>query len=194
MYKDVPLQYLQSWNRNRSFLKKTMRFSLPPYLRYVLAASTVCLLSFTQPVIYQTDYSGTWTLNESKSEAGQFGTRGMPKKIVVVQDGNNLTITKTTNSMGGGENTYTEVLTPDGKEAESTVGNNGKRKAKLSWEADGKQFDINFTIDMEMQGQSMQFQGLEKWSLSEDGKTLYVTFNVTTPQGSFSVKGGYDKN
>jgi hypothetical protein len=171
-----------------------MPFTFRLHTRYAIAAAAVCLLSFTKPVVYQTDYSGTWTLNESKSEAGEYGTRGMPKKIVVVQDGNTLTITKTTNSMNGGENTYTEALTPDGKEAESTVGNNGKRKAKLSWEADGKQFDINFTIDMQMQGQAVQFHGLEKWNLSDDGKTLYVTFNVTTPQGSFSVKGGYDKN
>lgn len=171
-----------------------MPVSFPLRARYTLAAATVCLLSFTQPAVKQSDYSGTWTLNESKSEAGQFGTRGMPKKIVVVQDGNNLTITKTTNAMNGGENTYTEAFTPDGKEVESTVGNNGKRKAKMNWESDGKQFDINFIIDMQMQGQSMQFQGLEKWNLSDDGKTLYVTFNVTTPQGSFSVKGGYDKN
>jgi hypothetical protein len=25
-------------------------------------------------------------------------------------------------------------------------------------------------------------------------KTLFVSFDVTTPQGSFSVKGAYDKN
>lgn len=166
-------------------------FQLKKQLTIVAAA--FCLLSFTKPVLFQTDFSGTWTLNESKSDGGEYGTGGMPKKIVVEQKDKNLTITKTTNARSGGETTYTEALTPDGKEAESTVSNNGKRKAKMSWADDGKQFDINFTIAMSMQGQAVEFQGLEKWSLSDDGKTLYVVFNVTTPQGSFSVKGGYDK-
>lgn len=161
---------------------------------FAIASAAVCLLSFTKPVLKQTDFSGTWTLNESKSETGQYGTRGLPKKIVITQNDKNVTITKTTNSMGGGENTYTEALAPDGKEVESTVSNNGKRKAKMNWEEDGKQFDIHFTIAMSMQGQAVEFQGLEKWTLSEDGKTLYISFDVTTPQGSFSVKGAYDKN
>lgn len=161
--------------------------------QFTIVAAAVCLLSFTRPMVKQTDFSGTWTLNESKSDGGQYGTGGMPKKITILQDNGYLTITKTTLARSGGETIYTEALSPDGKEAESTVSNNGKRKAKMNWENDGKQFDINFTIAMSMQGQPVEFKGLEKWSLSEDGKTLYVVFDVTTPQGSFSVKGGYDK-
>jgi hypothetical protein len=164
-----------------------------PARQLAVATAAICLLSFAKPIKYQPDFSGTWTLNESKSDGGEYGTGGMPKKIVVEQKDKDLTITKTTNARGGGETTYTEALTPDGKEVESTVSNNGKRKAKMNWESDGKQFDIHFTIALSMQGQPVEFQGLEKWSLSDDGKTLYVVFNVTTPQGSFSVKGGYDK-
>jgi hypothetical protein len=171
-----------------------MSFNLPFHKGFTIAAIAVCLLSFTKPIVKQTDFSGTWTLNESKSETGEYGTRGLPIKILITQNDQQVTITKTNHSMNGGEYTYTEALAPDGKEVESTVSNNGKRKAKLNWEEGGKQFDIHFTISMSMQGQSMEFQGLEKWSLSEDGKTLFVSFDVTTPQGSFSVKGAYDKN
>ncbi len=166
-----------------SYLKK--------YGSLLVVATFLC--SFINFPVEPTNFSGTWTLNEGKSELGQFGARGVASKMVVEQKGEDVTITRTSSTFQGDEVTSTETLTADGKTTESTVFGSSKKKATLKWAADGKTFVITFSVALEMNGQSFDLSGTETWSLSDDGKSVSLKNALSTPQGDIETKVAYDK-
>lgn len=139
------------------------------------------------------NFSGTWSLNEGKSELGQFGARGVATKIVVDQKNTDLTTTRNSTSFNGDPLSTTETLTGDGKESETEVFNGAKKKSTLEWAADGQTFTIKYTISGERNGQSFEFKGSEKWAIGDGGKSLSLTVTISTPNGDFSTKAVYDK-
>lgn len=151
------------------------------------------LFSFTTSKVYQTNFSGTWTLNEGKSELGQFGGRAAPSKMTVDQKGNDVTFTRIGTSPDGSQVSTSETITGDGKVSETTLANAGKKSSTLKWAADGATFTINSTINIDANGQSFTLTVVETWSLSADGKTLTLDDALTTPQGDINIKAVYDK-
>lgn len=153
------------------------------------AVIAVVMSSFTG--VQVTNFSGTYTLNEGKSELGQFGGRGVATKIVVDQKGNDVSVTRT-NNMNGQPMTVTENLV-EGKESETTLFNNAKKKSTLKWAADGQSFSITYSILFEANGQNFEVKGVENWGLAPDGKVLTLQSTITTPQGEVTLKAAYDK-
>lgn len=139
------------------------------------------------------NYSGTWKLNEGKSELGEFGARGVPSKIVVDQKTDGISITTTSANFQGEEVTLTDNLV-EGKEVDGkgTFGN-ATKKSTLKWAADGNSFTVNVAIKAEFGGQSFEMSGSEAWTIAADGKTVTIARKYSTPQGDFSTKAVYDK-
>lgn len=158
---------------------------------FALLLASVVLFAFTSK-IDKANYSGEWKLNESKSELGQFD-RFAVRSIKAEQKDESIAITRTQPSFNGDDMTTTETLSFDGKETETTVFGNGKRKATAKWSDDGKSLIINYTLLLDFGGQSMEIKGTDNWTVSDDGKTLVVQTNSTSPQGEFSWKAVYDK-
>jgi len=163
-----------------SFVKKSV----------VLALVSIALFSFR--MIAPANFSGTWSLNEGKSDLGQFGARGVATKIVVDQKTDAVTITRSSTSFQGEPVTLTETLA-EGKEVSGNWVGTSKRKATLKWAADQQSFTISSVITFEMNGNSFDLKGTEVWTVSTDGKALTLANTVTTPQGEFSIKALYDK-
>jgi hypothetical protein len=142
-------------------------------------------------------FGGSWNLNESKSELGDFGARFSAKKIKVDQKDDAITIAKTMPGFNGGEDQVrTETLTFDGKATETTnTGGFGtsKRKATLKWSADEKSFVITQNTVFEGQNGPIEINGTETWTLGTDGKTLTAETHNSSPQGEYTVKAVYDK-
>jgi hypothetical protein len=159
---------------------------------FSLLVISAFLFSFTKPV-YQANFSGSWTLNEGKSDLGQFGARGVSSKIVVDQKADGVTTTRSSTNFQGEAVTTTETLTNDGKESESTVFGAAKKKSTLKWAADGQTLTISYSIALDRGGQTMELKGSETWSLGADGKTLTMQTALSTPQGDISTKAVYDK-
>ena len=151
------------------------------------------LFSFRPVQVFQTDFTGTWKLNENKSELGQFGGRGVPSKIVIDQRADVISFTKTAMNFQGEESTSTEAMTFDGKESESMVFGTSKKKSTLKWAADGKDMVISSNIAFDMNGQTFDISSVENWSLSADGKTITVSSKINTPQGEIATKSVFDK-
>lgn len=149
------------------------------------------LFAFTSKV-YRSDFSGEWKLNEGKSELGQFA-RFATRVIKADQKEEAITISKTSPSFNGEDVTITETLSYDGKETETTVFGSSKRKSTAKWSDDGKTFTISYTLLFDFNGQTTEIKGTEAWTLSEDGKTLTLQINSSSPQGEFSSKALYDK-
>ena len=164
-------------------------------MKKLFAATIIsaALVSFTVKSD-KANFSGSWTLNEGKSDFGQRGARFATKAIKVDQKADAITISRTTpNFQGGDDITTTETLTFDGKEVSSTGFGNSTRKSSLKWSDDGQSFIVSSNTTMDRNGQTFTFSGTETWTLGDGGKSLMITTVRTTQQGESTTKAAYDK-
>lgn len=144
---------------------RTIRCTLMMVLLPMLCASYVA---------GKPNFTGNWKLNAAKSDFG-----GMPaptrfeQKIV-----HNEPELKVSFLFAGefGEFTADSVYTTDGKECVNTS-SMGESKSTVNWEGDA----LVVVTKMDMQGAEVTMTN--KWSLSEDGKTLTVHGHFSSSQG-----------
>ncbi|HEV8282791.1 MAG TPA: hypothetical protein VGQ09_00700 [Chitinophagaceae bacterium] len=165
----------------KSFSKKLLAFLFAPAL----------FLSFTS-MPDKVNFSGEWKLNEGKSDLGQFAAFA-PRKIKVEQKDDAITIAKTSPSFNGDDVTISETLPFDGKEVETTIFGNSKRKASAKWSDDGQTLTITFNLLLDFNGQTNEVKGTETWTLGDGGKTLVSQNNSTSSFGDLAAKGIYEK-
>ena len=166
-----------------------------PFAKKLLAAVIISstLVSFNTKAD-RSNFSGSWALNEGKSDFGERGARFATKAIKVEQKGDAITITRTSPSFQGGEDvTTTETLGFDGKEVQGTGFGGSVKKSTLKWAADEQSFAISSTTTGERNGQSFTFNATETWTIGDGGKSLTVTTVRTSQQGEVTTKGAYDK-
>ena len=134
-------------------------------------------LLFTAQLSAQTgtiNFSGTWTLNESKSKFGDSPFRMAASILTVKQEGNNLAIDRTFSSgPDGQEMKMTGKYTMDGKECENAGFMDSKTKSTVKWSADGKSITIASSTVFNMNGDNMEMKASETWMLEGD-KTLKI--------------------
>ena len=168
---------------NMSFVKKLFAA--------VIVSST--LVSFSTKAD-RVNFSGSWALNEGKSDFGERGARFATKAIKAEQKSDAITISRTTPSFQGGDDVVTtETLGFDGKEVQGTGFGGSVKKSTLKWAADEKSFAITSVTTGERNGQSFTFNATETWTLGDGGKALTVTAVRTSQQGEVTTKAAYDK-
>jgi hypothetical protein len=161
-------------------------------MKTTMTLAAVVAVSFAFRVA-PANYTGTWKLNEGKSELGEFGARGVPSKIVIDQKTDGISITASSTNFQGEEVTLTDNLV-EGKEVDGKGSfGNATKKSTLKWAADGLGFTVNVAIKAEFGGQSFEMSGKEVWTQAADGKSITVARNYSTPQGDFATKAVYDK-
>ncbi len=138
-----------------------------------------------------TDFTGEWTLNESKSDLGE-GRAFAAFKIVVKQEGNTLTIERTRSGRDGEERTNSETLTMDGKE-NINESERGSSTSVVTWSDDGTTLTIKATREFNRQGETFEMNSTEVWTLAGDGKTLKIQSDISSPRGERSVTLIYEK-
>lgn len=139
------------------------------------------------------NFTGTWGLNEGKSNLGENRYRAS-LKITAAQEVNALNLERLSKGRDGGEDRITkENYTLDGLECENPAFQNTVRKSKATWSADGKILTINSVMSFERDGEKMEMKMTEAWSISEDGKTLTIQSTVTSSQGEMKQTRVYDK-
>lgn len=145
----------------------------------------------------QTNFSGTWKLNASKSQQSEmsFG----PTSMVITQADNSLTI-ESVSSMMGQEMKSTSKYTLDGKETTNSMDGGMmemQRKSTAVWN-EGKTV-LTITTKMDMMGMG-EMATTETYKLN-DGN-LEVTFAMSMPEmpdmpamggGGINEKRVYDK-
>lgn len=157
----------------------------------VLFVAPAMLFSFTS-LPDKANFSGEWKLNEGKSDLGQFAAFA-PRSIKVSQNADSIMISKTSPSFTGDEVTTVETLPFDGKEIESTIFGNSKRKASAKWSEDGQTLTIAFDLMLDFNGQTTEVKGTETWTLADGGKTLVSQNNSSSSFGDIAAKGIYEK-
>lgn len=155
-----------------------------------LAVAALACASFAQD---HPDFAGSWKLNSSKSNVGDYGPS--VRTDVITQDGSKFT-DKVTSSTQLGDANYTLVFTADGNKQTIAAGSPESNMGALtlfditaSW--DGATLVV--TTDSSYQGQ-VDVATKAVYSLSADGKTMTITSH-TTPSGMapFDTSYVFDK-
>jgi hypothetical protein len=135
------------------------------------------------------DLTGTWTLDEAKSDPapqGRGGGRGggaTASKLVIKQTANEITI-ESTNAMG----VNTAVYKLDGSESVNKMAM-GESKAKATWEGG----NLVIAGSQQLQTPNGTFDITTKDTYAVQGGVLTVTASRTTGRGDTSRKLVYNK-
>jgi hypothetical protein len=140
---------------------------------FVIAAAANMAMAADKP-----DFSGNWKLDADKSTFGPMPPPTSMTRKVVHKDPD-LAVDQAQSGDQGDQNTSMKYST-DGKETtNSMMGNDVKSKAV--WE--GKTLVI--TSAANFGGADVKLT--DKWSLSDDGKTLTDVLGISAPQGDFEM-------
>ena len=125
------------------------------------------------------DFTGEWILIPAKSD---FGPMPAPEKLTRKIDHKDpdLKITTITSAQGN-ERTNDSAYKTDGSESVNKYGQ-AEAKSVVKWEGSV----LTVATKREIQGNTIEQN--EKWTLSEDGKTLTVDGNIKAPQGELAIK------
>jgi hypothetical protein len=172
----------------------------------------VCLLAVSAFAQKKSDFSGSWTLDVSKSKLDErMRVESMTK--TVTQTDKDIKIETATKRLpppdgamqgggqgggrrggfGGGDGTVTYTL--DGKESSAEIdGQMGKMpiKLKATVESDGK-LKLSSVSTFSGQMGEITITTKETWSLSDDGKTLTIKRESESPRGTQSAEMVFTK-
>lgn len=171
------------------------------------AIFSLLVLAFTASA-QTSDYSGTWTLDVSKSKLGD---RNMiaEQTLTVVQTAKDITVTPATKrnplpdgmggggrpgggGMGGGDAAMTYSL--DGKETKTEIeGRMGKMPVTLTAKSEGGRLLLTSVSSFSGPMGEITVTTKENWELSADGKTLTINTERTTPRGTDSTTRVFSK-
>ena len=157
----------------------------------LLVAAVLCMT--TSGFFAQTNFSGTWAFNESKSNFGESQFRFAATLMVVTQDANTLTVESTMPGRDGEEMKTSAKYTLDGKVSENPMFNS-TRKSTVTWSADKSSLIIASTMTFDMGGETREMKSTETWKLSEGGKLLSVeSVRPGRDGGEMKTMAAYDK-
>ena len=146
-------------------------------------------LSFSQSTA---DFSGSWALNESKSNMGEGGSRMISQKLSITQDAKAFTLERAFTGQDGTERKMSETYTLDGKESVNPVFNTSK-KSTTTWSADKQSLTVSSIMVFEMNGESNEIKTVEVYKLADAGKALSVAYQSTSSMGERKAALVYDK-
>lgn len=133
----------------------------------------------------QTDFSGTWKLNSSKSKLGEQFSMA-PKTVIVEQSGNNMSVEKHSEFQGN-EIKSTDKYTLDGQECVNKGFMDSEKKSKVVWSGDKKSLTV--TSKIPMQGETMTIT--ETYSM-KDG-SMVIQSKASSSYGDMEETQVFDK-
>lgn len=177
----------------------------------ILTAFGFLVAAMTMSIVLaaQTDFSGTWVLDKSKSETPQLGqgrlgragrgagqnleTAAISQKLVVNQTADELILERSFSASAGQGAGQRQTFRLDGAETTNqAVGGRTELKTKASWKGDTLQ--IRGTEKMSSQRGEISLNFNEVWSLSADGKVLTIKTTRTTARDvDITIKQVYNK-
>ena len=125
------------------------------------------------------DFSGTWSLDRSKSELGRLGQRmaNVELTYVIIHKDPELKVIRKTGAAAQGESAYYS----DGRgETNPNLLGRGDVKSKTKW--DGTKLVSRSTATIQGRRDDFYIDTTQKWEMSPDSKTLTVTISITPGQ------------
>lgn len=155
----------------------------------------ICLSAFLLSTAFlfgQANFSGNWSLNDSKSDFGGSQFRFAATSLSVQQTAALLTVESTMPGREGGEMKSTSKYKLDGSVSENPMFNS-TRKSTVAWSADKSTLTITSTMTFNRDGQSREMKTTETWKLAEGGKVLKIESVRPGRDGEMKTTAAYDK-
>jgi len=130
------------------------------------------------------NFTGEWKLIPAKSDFGMMPAPTSALASVTHNEPSLKVAMKTTSERG--EFTSNNAYTTDGKECVNQ-GRMGEMKSTLKWDGDA----LVIETKADFGGNAVTIT--DKWTLSEDGKTLTISRHFASPQGEGDAKQVYEK-
>jgi hypothetical protein len=135
------------------------------------------------------DFSGTWRIDRSKSDFGEFTDRPLSKAdatLVVEHKDPELKVRRTL-SLNGQEEVkeFTYYTDERGETNQATIGV-GEVKSKTKWDGDRVVSEAHIT--RRSQTGPYELDVVQKWQVSSDGKMLTNTTTISNQMGAQQVK------
>jgi hypothetical protein len=159
---------------------------------FILIGLLVLLISQVSAQNGTINFSGNWTLNESKSKLGDGPFKMAASTLTVKHEGNNISIDRTMSGPDGQEMKMSGKYTLDGKVCENSGIMDMKTKSTVTWSADKKSITIASSTIFNMNGDNMEMKSSEIWKLEGD-KSLTIEATNSTPDGEMKTTLVYDK-
>jgi hypothetical protein len=138
-----------------------------------------------------TSFTGNFTINKSKVDFGGLPEYVLPIGFQVRQNGDTVTITRTTVNDKGSERSFTEKITIGGDTVRTEIPGGLHRVAVAQWNADRKSFTIY--SDSRNADHSAGMKLKETWNLLTGGSMLEVDREVVQADGGeYKITGYYD--
>ncbi len=137
-----------------------------------VAAASILLCAMTAWA--KADFTGEWKMNAAKSDFGAMpAPTSMTQKVAHNEPELKVVVTQVGER---GEFTMESSYTTDGKECINQT-RMGERKSTLKWEGD------TLVIDSRMEFQGNAVTITDRWTLSEDGRTLTIRRHFSSSMG-----------
>ena len=158
-----------------------------------LSAAILLVCSAATVSAQNANFTGEWNLNEGKSDLGQYGGRMAPKKLKIEGQADAISFERFNINQNGDPVTTKDKLTFDGKETESTVWGNSKKKSSAKWSADGHTLNVNSTILLDRNGEITEIKVTESWKVIDNGQAIALESTSNSSFGTNTMKLVYDK-
>ena len=168
--------------------KKTI---IPFLISFILLALPLLPCNAT-PMARKAKFKGTWVLNESKSDFGEYGRMWASDKLMIIQKRKTISIERFSTGPSGEQYNVLENYTLDGMECENPIYEQSKKISTVSWSEDKQNLTIKSTLDIEVEGNQMKIDTIEIFGLQDDGKTLVIKGTAITDYGDMVVEFIYD--
>jgi hypothetical protein len=149
----------------------------------------VSSVSFSQGAA---NFSGSWALNESKSNPGEGGFRMVSPTLKIVQDVTSFSLERTFKGQDGEERKMSEKYTLDGKKSINPVFNTTK-KSTIAWSVDKKSLTVSSVMVVKMNDKNNEIKTVELYKLSDGDKILTIDSQSTSSTGETKASLVYDK-
>lgn len=139
----------------------------------------------------KTSFTGTWNLNQEKSQMGEGPGRRAAAKMVITEIESTMIIERTSARQSGETVTTKEIYNLTGTETENST-ENRKKKSVAGWSADNREITIKSTTTFERNGNVMEMKTAEVFKLSDDKKSLSIETTMSSQRGEFKTTLVYD--
>lgn len=174
-------------------MKKRTNFTKKSKVVIAFVFVSIFLFSTSITFAQNSDFSGIWTYNESKSKMPEMGFRMAASKITVSQDNLALKTERVSRGRDGEERITNESITLDGKECENVVFQDIKRISTAKWSTDEKSLIIQSSMTFERNGEKREIKSSETWNLSDDKSILTIEATSDSRDGEVKATLVYEK-
>ena len=162
------------------------------YQRSGLLVILCLLMTVNSNAQTNSNFTGSWAYNESKSKLAEGGFRMVSQKLTITQTEKSFTLERTYAGQDGEERKTTETYTLDGKESVNPFFNTAK-KSTATWSADKKSLSVSSVMVFERDGEKTEIKTVEVFKLTDADKTLSVDSQSSSSMGERKATLVYDK-